>query len=68
MPLNRPDKIIEINISALKKNSAELIRNNNMLCCAANLKIIIKLANKDIIVFINTGSKINIINKRKINS
>ena len=39
-----------------------------MLCCAANLKIIIKLINKNIIAFIDTGSKINIINKREINS
>ena len=68
MPLNRPDKIIEININALKKNSIKLIKNSNMLYCAANLKIIIKLINKDIIIFIDTGSEINIINEREINS
>ena len=68
MPLNRPNKIIEINISALKKNSIELIRNNNVLCCAASLKAIIKLANEDIIVFIDTGFEINIINEREANN
>ena len=68
MPLNRPDKIIEINISALKEDFIKLIRNNNVFCCAASLKIIIKLANKDIIVFIDIGFKINIINEREINS
>ena len=68
MPLNRFNKIIEINISAFKKNFIELIRNNNIFCCAVNLKIIIKLANKDIIIFINTGSEINIIHKRKTDS
>ena len=36
-----------------------------MLCCAANLKIIIKLINKNIIIFINIKSEINIINKKK---
>ena len=39
-----------------------------MLYCAASLKIIIKLANKNIIAFIDTGFKINIINEREINS
>ena len=39
-----------------------------MLCCAVNLKIIIKLAVKNIIVFIDIGSEINIINEREINS
>ena len=68
MPLNRPDKTIEININAFKKNSIKLIKNNNVLCCAANSKIIIKLINKDIIAFINTGFKINIINEKEINS
>ena len=68
MPSNRPDKTIEININALKENSIELIKNNNVLCCAANLKIIIKLANENIIAFINTGSETNIINKRKTNN
>ena len=68
MPSNRSDKIIEINISALKKNSIELIRNSNVLCCAVNLKIIIKLADENIIAFINTGFKINIINEREANS
>ena len=68
MPSNRPDEIIEININALKEDSVELIRNSNVLCCAASLKIIIKLANKDIIALIDTGSKTNIINKREINS
>ena len=39
-----------------------------MLYCAANLKIIIKLANKYIIALIDTGSKINIINEKKTNN
>ena len=64
VPLNQPDKIIEINISALKKDFIKLIKNNNVLYCAANLKIIIKLADENIIAFINTGSEINIINKK----
>ena len=68
MPSNRPDKIIKININAFKKNSTELIKNNNIFYCAANLKIIIKLADENIIVFIDTGSEINIIDKREINS
>ena len=68
MFLNRPDKIIEININAFKKNSIKLIKNSNVFCCAASLKIIIKLADEDIIIFIDTGSEINIINKREINS
>ena len=68
MPSNRPDKIIEINISALKKDSIKLIRNSNVLYCAASPKIIIKLADEDIIAFIDTGSEINIINKREANN
>ena len=68
MPSNRPDKIIEINISALKKDFIKLIRNSNVLCYAVNLKIIIKLADKDIIVFIDTGSETNIINEKKADS
>ena len=39
-----------------------------MFCCAVSLKIIIKLADENIIVFIDIRSKINIINERKINS
>ena len=39
-----------------------------MLCCAANLKIIIKLADEDIIALIDTGSEINIIDKREADS
>ena len=39
-----------------------------MLYCAASLKIIIKLANKDIIAFIDTGSETNIINEKKTNN
>ena len=68
MSLNRPDKIIEINISALKKFFIKFFKNNNVLCCAANLKIIIKLINKNIIAFINIGSEINIINKKETNN
>ena len=68
MFLNRPNKIIEINISALKENFVELIKNNNVFYCAASLKIIIKLADENIIAFINTGSEINIINEREINN
>ena len=55
-------------MSALKKDFIKLIRNSNVLYYAANLKIIIKLADEDIIAFINTGSEINIINKKKIDS
>ena len=68
MLLNRPDETIEINISALKKDSIELIKNSNVLCCAASLKIIIKLADEDIIALIDTGSKTNIIDEREIDS
>ena len=68
VPSNQLDEIIEINMSALKEDSTKLIRNSNVLCCAANLKIIIKLADEDIIAFINTGSEINIINKREADS
>ena len=68
IPSNRPNKTIEININALKKNSIKLIRNSNVLCCAASLKIIIKLADENIIAFINTRSETNIINEKKINS
>ena len=39
-----------------------------MLCCAVNLKIIIKLADEDIIALIDTGFKTNIIDKREVNS
>ena len=68
MPLNRPDKIIEININALKEDFIELIKNSNVFCYAANPKTIIKLADKDIIAFIDTGSKINIIDEKKTDS
>ena len=55
-------------MSALKEDSIELIRNSNVFCCAASLKIIIKLADKNIIIFIDTGSEINIIDEREINN
>ena len=55
-------------MSALKKDSAELIRNSNMFYCAANLKVIIKLINENIIALIDTGFKINIIDERKADS
>ena len=59
---------MEINISALKKDSIKLVKNSNMLCYAASPKTIIKLADEDIIALIDTGFKTNIINKRKANS
>ena len=55
-------------MSAFKEDSIKLIKNSNVFCCAVSLKAIIKLADEDIIVFIDIGSEINIINKRKINS
>ena len=55
-------------MSALKENSIRLVRNSNVLCCAASLKIIIKLADEDIIALIDTGSEINIINEKKADS
>ena len=39
-----------------------------MLYYTASLKIIIKLTDENIIIFINIGSEINIINKKKTNS
>ena len=61
---NQFNKIIKINISALKKDFIELIKNNNIFYYAANPKIILKLINENIIIFINTKSEINIINKK----
>ena len=55
-------------MSALKKIFIKLIRNNNIFYCAVNLKIIIKLTDENIIIFINTGSEINIIDKREADS
>ena len=66
--LNRLDKIIKINISALKKFFVELIRNNNIFYYTASPKIVIKLADENIIIFINIGSETNIINNKKINN
>ena len=68
VPLNRPDETMEINISAFKENSAELIRNSNMLCCAASPKAVIKLADENIIALIDTGSETNIIDEREADS
>ena len=39
-----------------------------MLCCAVSLKIIIKLADENIIAFIDIESETNIIDKREANS
>ena len=55
-------------MNAFKENFIKLIKNNNIFYCAANLKIIIKLADENIIIFINTGFKINIINERETDS
>ena len=68
MPLNRPDETVEINMSAFKEDSAGLIRNSNVFCCAASLKAVIKLADENIIALIDTGSKINIIDEREADS
>ena len=48
------------------KISVKLIRNNNIFYCAASLKVVIKLTDENIIIFIDIGSKINIIDKKNL--